>query len=65
MIENIGMNAGKVWAILDEEGNMSERTLKKAVNLTFKDLYAALGWLAREEKINLEKKGRDIYISLC
>lgn len=65
MIENIGMNAGKVWAILDDEGSMSEPALKKAVNLTFKDLYAALGWLAREEKINLEKKGRDIYISLC
>lgn len=64
MVEKIGMDAGKVWSILDEEGRLTEPVLKKAVNLTFKDLYAALGWLAREEKIVLEKEGKDIYVSL-
>lgn len=64
MVEKIGMDAGKVWCILDEEGRLTEPALKKAVNLTYKDLYAAMGWLAREEKIVLQKEGKEIYISL-
>ncbi|MDD4606564.1 MAG: winged helix-turn-helix domain-containing protein [Dysgonamonadaceae bacterium] len=64
MVEKIGMDAGKVWTVLDEEGRLTEPALKKAVNLTYKDLYAAMGWLAREEKIVLQKEGKEIYISL-
>ncbi|MDD2476791.1 MAG: winged helix-turn-helix domain-containing protein [Dysgonamonadaceae bacterium] len=65
MIENIGINAGKVWTSLDQEGRMNVKLLKKAVNLTDKDLYAAIGWLAREKKIVLEQVEKETYISLC
>lgn len=41
------------------------KALKKATKLTDKDLYAALGWLAREEKINFDETGADIVVSLC
>lgn len=64
MIENIGINAGKVWTNLDQEGRMNVKLLKKAVNLTDKDLYAAIGWLAREKKIVLEQVEKETYISL-
>ena len=64
MVEKIGIDAGKVWSILDVEGRLTEPALKDAVKLTYKDLYAALGWLAREEKVVLEKIGKEIYVSL-
>ena len=65
MIEKIGMNAGKVWSQLDENGKMDVKVLKKAVKLNDKDLFAAFGWLAKEEKIALELDEKDIYVSLC
>ncbi len=64
MIEKFGINAGKVWTVLDECGKQDIRDLKKATKLTNKDLYAALGWLGREEKIIIDIKGKDVFVSL-
>lgn len=64
MKEKIGTNAGLVWQSLNE-GAKELKALKKATKLTDKDLYAALGWLAREEKINFDETGADIVVSLC
>lgn len=64
MIEKFGINAGKVWSVLDENGKQEIKVLKKATKLTDKDLYAALGWLGREEKIVINLDGKDIFISL-
>lgn len=64
MIEKIGINAGKVWAQLDETGRQNAKDVKKATKLTDKDLYAALGWLAREGKIELEELDKELFISL-
>ena len=65
MLETIGINAGKVWSILDESGNQSIKELRKASELVYYDLYAALGWLARENKIVLENKNDELYIKLA
>lgn len=64
MIEAIGINAGKIWTILDEKGRLDIKEVKKATKLTDKILYAALGWLGREGKIKMEEVGKDIFISL-
>jgi len=64
MIEKIGINAGKVWTILDENGRQNVKEVKKAAKLTDKDLYAALGWLAREGKVAMEEVEKEIFISL-
>lgn len=64
MKEKIGFNAGAVWNCLCE-GPQEVKALKKAVNLTEKDLYAALGWLAREEKIIFTESGKELIISLA
>lgn len=64
MIEQIGTNAGKVWSILDEKGRQNVKEIKKAAKLTDKDLYAALGWLAREGKVALETEDKDVFVSL-
>lgn len=64
MIEKFGIDAGKVWTLLDDTGRQNIKDVKKTTKLTEKDLYAALGWLAREGKITLEEEGKDIFISL-
>lgn len=64
MIEKIGTNAGKVWTLLDEAGSQNVKDLKKSSKLTDKDLYAALGWLAREGKITLVEEEKELVVSL-
>ena len=53
-INNIGNNAGILWNVLNANGKMTETKLKKESGLGSADFYAALGWLARENKINVE-----------
>lgn len=52
----IGINAGKVWRILNEKGELSMFDLCRDLGLTFEDVALAIGWLARENKIFLRKK---------
>ena len=53
-INNIGINAGLVWTALNTNGRMTEAKLKKETGLASAEFFAALGWLAREGKLNLE-----------
>ena len=53
-INNIGNNAGVIWNALNTNGKMSESKLKKETGLASAEFYTALGWLAREGKLNLE-----------
>jgi len=64
MIEKIGANAGKVWSVLDVNGRQNVKEIKKASKLTDRDLYAALGWLAREGKVVFETVEKELFISL-
>ncbi|MBE6330881.1 MAG: hypothetical protein E7070_01040 [Bacteroidales bacterium] len=64
MIEIFGNNAGLVWNALNAANGQSGKALKKATKLKEKELYAALGWLAREGKINVESAGDDIVVTL-
>ncbi|MDR2087617.1 MAG: winged helix-turn-helix domain-containing protein [Dysgonamonadaceae bacterium] len=64
MKEKIGTNAGLIWNLLHEEGSKGVKELKKLTKLTEKDIYAALGWLAREEKLSFDKKEDDLYIAV-
>lgn len=48
---DIGSNAGIIWNLLSEKGELSVRELGELTN--FKDhlISMALGWLSREDKI--------------
>ena len=53
-VETIGLWAGAVWTALSEaEGNLELKAIKKATKLKENELYAAIGWLAREGKVNV------------
>lgn len=56
----IGENAGIVWNILKDNRHWEYDNLKKISGLSDRDLNAALGWLAREDKIDFDmNKGSD------
>ncbi|MCL1937030.1 MAG: winged helix-turn-helix domain-containing protein [Candidatus Azobacteroides sp.] len=66
MNEKIGNDAGRVWSVLNENGTKTIKELKKVTKLSEKEIYAAIGWLAREEKLIFDQKedDKDIYLSL-
>lgn len=65
MNEKIGNIAGAVWTALNENGAMNTKDLKKAAKVkTDKDLYLAMGWLLREDKLEVTEDGKDITVVL-
>ncbi|MDR1652160.1 MAG: winged helix-turn-helix domain-containing protein [Prevotellaceae bacterium] len=63
-VEKIGINAGVVWKALEGSKDLSTKDLKKETKLTEKDLSYALGWLAREGKVNFSENEKDVYVHL-
>lgn len=53
--ETIGTWAGQVWKALDEADVLDIKQIKKITKLKEKEVIAALGWLAREDKIAFEE----------
>ncbi len=65
MFENAGLLAGAVWTALNENGGQNAKDLKKAAKVkTDKELYLALGWLAREDKLAVSGDAKDPIFSL-
>lgn len=62
--ETIGANAGLVWNLLNESKEQTYKALKKATKLKDKDLYLALGWLAREGKVKFTDTETDVIVEL-
>ena len=63
--EKAGELAGKIWEALNTAGELSGKDLKKAVKVRAdKDLYLALGWLLREDKLTIKEEAKDILVSL-
>jgi len=61
MKNRIGDAAGKIWKTLKEEGPMPESRLARAAGLPANLANQAIGWLAREDKLeSAGDKGRTI-----
>ncbi len=50
--ESIGKNAGIVWRVLNDRKSTWEELVKSS-GLKPLEIAAAIGWLAREDKINM------------
>ncbi len=59
-----GLNAGIVWEILNQNGPSTIDNIVKATGLRRELVYGALGWLGRENKVVLERRGRATVFSL-
>lgn len=65
--ELIGLNAGSVWIALNEAESLGTKQLKKVAKIkNDKELFAALGWLAREGKVEFSESedGKELIVSL-
>jgi hypothetical protein len=63
-VEEIGATAGKVWGFLAESGPASLSALEKGVGAPRSLVYMALGWLAREGKVAIDRRERTIQVRL-
>ena len=59
-----GVNAGVVWESLNRNGPSTIDNIVKATGLRRELIYGALGWLGRENKIVVERRGRAKVFSL-
>ncbi len=59
-----GINAGIVWKALNQNGPSNLSSLVKSTSLSREEIFGALGWLGREDKILVEQKGRAVVFSL-
>jgi len=60
----IGISAGTVWTYLAVNGVSSATKIAKETGLDAKNVQRALGWLAKEGKLEIKTKGRTEMISL-
>ena len=51
LTNDIGNNAGKVWNSLNGTKDIDISTIAEISQIKIRDAYSALGWLARENKI--------------
>ncbi len=57
--ETIGAYAGTVWVALNGADALGVKQLKKITKLKDKEVFAAIGWLAREGKVQLAQDPED------
>lgn len=60
----IGETAGQVWRLLESDGPQTLATVKKKVSAKPSYVEYALGWLAREEKIEFVADKKSYRITL-
>jgi hypothetical protein len=63
-VQQIGEVAGTVWQVLDTDGPMSLAKLAKSTDAPRDLVMQAVGWLAREEKVEFEESSRGRIVSL-
>jgi hypothetical protein len=60
----IGHVAGDVWGFLVRDGAQTIAAIKKSVDAPPDLVLAAIGWLAREDKLEFSTQGRSVKVSL-
>jgi len=62
--EKVGEAAGKVWQALSSEGPQTVTQLKKQLNGSSEVVTFALGWLAREDKVEITQDKKTFKVKL-
>ena len=64
MKQRIGEIAGDIWRTLSEKDEVNITQLPRILKEKNTAVYQALGWLAREDKINYRTEGEKVFVSL-
>lgn len=62
--EQVGETAGKVWHLINDHGSLTLAQLKKKVDGSDELVNFALGWLSREDKIQILPEKKSFQIQL-
>jgi hypothetical protein len=62
--EQVGETAGRVWHLLNDQGPQTLGQLKKKVNGSGELVNFALGWLAREDKVDISQDKKNLRVAL-
>ena len=60
----VGETAGKIWHLLDGGGPHTLAQIKKKLNGSSELVVFALGWLAREEKVDISQDKKSFRVAL-
>ena len=60
----VGETAGQIWETLSSDGPLTVAQLKKKLNGSGELVNYALGWLAREDKIDIVQEKKTVRIQL-
>lgn len=60
----IGRTAGDVWRFLKENSPATAAKIQKGIGVEATLTHQALGWLAREGKINIDRQKRSVRYSV-
>jgi DNA-binding IclR family transcriptional regulator len=63
-IQTIGETAGEIWRYLKEHDEATLSTLVRAIGEPGETVHMAVGWLAREGKLELSQEKRTITVRL-
>jgi hypothetical protein len=64
IVDQIGETAGQVWRCLSDNGPVSLAKLTKQVDAPRDLVMQAIGWLAREDKVEIEERNKTRLICL-
>jgi len=60
----IGMAAGELWQYLNTNGDRTITRAKKDLSMSAETINRAIGWLAREEKLDFARRGKSFLLRL-
>jgi hypothetical protein len=63
-MDDIGYAAGELWRYLESNGPAKAEAIKRKTKLPSDVFYAAVGWLARENKLAIERDGKSVQLAL-
>jgi len=64
MDQEIGKTAGEIWRALNAHGELTLTKLQKALGVSAPLMHWGIGWLARENKIELMEEKRSFRLRL-
>lgn len=56
LVVQVGFYAGAIWQALEGKNSLTQKEIKKIAKLKDKEFYLGIGWLLREDKLNVNQE---------
>lgn len=62
--EKAGVVAGQIWNALNGTEGLTQKQIKKATKIVDKDFFLGMGWLLREDKVEISEMKEELFVKL-